>query len=218
MTKLPLTFLLLLFHSISFSSQLHLTNGPEIENVQFTDTLENAERNTSLKYPVTVTMVNGESFKGAVLNSTDSTVTYQTSIGSVTVAKKDILSVRNNSMDSFRSETTSTPDRQVNRITVKEYNSLPLLVLSAAGVAGAIIWFKDSSDDSNAADALNQLGFTNLSDQASTKSTHELLYGFGASLVALVSFVVAITPTEHYIDQPVTIIPTTNGIRLAVHF
>ena len=88
MTKLPLTFLLLLFHSISFSSQLHLTNGPEIENVQFTDTLENAERNTSLKYPVTVTMVNGESFKGAVLNSTDSTVTYQTSIGSVTVSKK----------------------------------------------------------------------------------------------------------------------------------
>ena len=51
------------------------------------------KRTTPIKYPLTITMVNGESFNGALLNSTDSTIAYQTSIGIVTVIKKDVLSV-----------------------------------------------------------------------------------------------------------------------------
>ena len=95
---------------------------------------------------------------------------------------------------------------------------MPLLIFTAAGVTGAIIWFKDSSDDSNAADAFNQLGLKALGDQASTKSNNELLYGIGASVASLVFLAIAVTPTERYIDQPVTIVPTANGIRLAVQF
>jgi len=173
---------------------------------------------TPLKYPLTVTMVNGESFKGSLLNSTDSTITYQTSIGIITVTKKDVLSVSSIQKGPIRQAPRGNSERHINKITVKEYNSLPLLIFTAAGVTGAIIWFKDSSDDSNAADALNQLGFKTLADQASTKSSNELLYGIGASVAAVIFLAIAVTPTERDIDQPVTIIPTENGIRLAVQF
>jgi len=176
------------------------------------------KRITPSKYPFTVTMVNGESFKAALLNSTDSTITYQTSIGIVTVAKKDVLSVSNITQGPIRQAPGSNSERHINKITIKEYNSLPLLIFTAAGVAGAIVWFKDSSDDSKAADALNQLGFKALADEASTKSSNELLYGIGASAAAVIFLAIAVTPTERYIDQPVTIIPTENGIRLAVKF
>ena len=176
------------------------------------------KRFTPLKYPLVVTMVNGESFKGALLSSTDSTATYQTSVGSVTVMKKDVLSVSNAPRDSFRPTPKADSERHIGRITVKEYNSLPLLIFTAAGVAGAIVWFKESSDDSNASDAFKQLGLNTLADQASTQSSNELLYGIGASVVAVVFLMIAVTPTERYIDQPVTIIPTAKGIRLAVQF
>lgn len=54
------------------------------------------------KNPFMITMVNGESFKGELLSSNDSTITYGTSVGSVTVTKANILSVHGIPRDSIR--------------------------------------------------------------------------------------------------------------------
>jgi hypothetical protein len=57
-----------------------------------------------------VAMLNGESFNGLLISSTDSTVTYQTAIDSITVFKKNIMTVLNTSLDdkSIKSIYTST--------------------------------------------------------------------------------------------------------------
>jgi hypothetical protein len=163
-------------------------------------------------------MLNGESFQGEFLSSTDSTVTYQTSAGSIIVIKKDILTVRKISKDFFYQSPASNPERRSNKILIKEYNSLPLLILPVAGVVGAILWFGDAKDYSDAADILNGFGLKNAADEASTKSNEKLLLGIGASVLSLIFLVVAVTPSEHYIDQPVAFIPTANGIRVVVQF
>jgi hypothetical protein len=167
---------------------------------------------------VIVSMLNGESFQGEFLSSTDSTVTYQTSAGSIIVIKKDILTVRKISKDFFYQSPASNPERRSNKILIKEYNSLPLLILPVAGVVGAILWFGDAKDYSDAADILNGFGLKNAADEASTKSNEKLLLGIGASVLSLIFLVVAVTPSEHYIDQPVAFIPTANGIRVVVQF
>jgi hypothetical protein len=176
------------------------------------------KRTTPSKYPLAITMVNGESFNGALLSSTDSTVTYQTSVGIVTVVKKDVLSITSNPKGPIRQSPSRNSERRVNTITVKEYNSLPLLIFTAAGVTGAILWFKDASDYSSASNAFTALGLTAAAADANTKSNTDIYLGVGASIASLAFLLIAVTPTEQYINQPVTIIPTSNGIRLAVQF
>jgi hypothetical protein len=50
-------------------------------------------------YTYKVTTANGESFDGRLISSTDSTETYQTNIGSLTLLKKNIKDVSSNSLD-----------------------------------------------------------------------------------------------------------------------
>ena len=52
-----------------------------------------------LKNTLKVTTVNGESFDGKLISSTDSTATYQTNIGNLTLLKRDIKNVYSNSSD-----------------------------------------------------------------------------------------------------------------------
>ena len=91
---------------------------------------------TPSKYPLTVTMVNGESFKGALASSTDTTVTYKTSVGTVTVEKKNILSVSSSENEPNRD--MPVPNRangQSQQPTVIEKDSAPagLIVLASVG-------------------------------------------------------------------------------------
>lgn len=69
------------------------------------------KRITPSKYPLMVTMVNGESFYGALLSSTDSTVTYQASVGIVTVVKKDVLSITSKPKGPIRQSPNSNSER-----------------------------------------------------------------------------------------------------------
>ena len=94
------------------------------------------KRTTPLKYPLMVTMVNGESFKGALASSTDTTVTYKTSLGSVTVEKKNILSVSSAANDSYSQMPVSNrTNEQSQQPTVIEKDSAPagLIVLASVG-------------------------------------------------------------------------------------
>jgi hypothetical protein len=178
---------------------------------------QQANQNSSLKNLVLVTLLDGESVQGEFISSTDSTATYQTKIGSVSIKKNNILSIKPLSNDIF-SQVPKADSRRTNKILIKEYNSLPLLILTVAGGAWAVSLFGDAKDYSNAEDVFNRLGLKSLADEAADKYSEKLLTGIGVSVVSLLFFVLAITPTEKYIEQPVVVIPTSNGARIVVNF
>jgi hypothetical protein len=167
---------------------------------------------------VTVSMFNGETFQGEFLSSSDSSVTYRTNIGTVTVKKNDILSTRNSLQGSTSQIFAMNPNSHTKRIVIKEYKSLPLLLFTIAGGVWAYSLFSDAKDYSNAEDVFNAFGSQSLANEAATKCSEKLWTGIGVSILSLVFFAFAITPSESYIEQPVTVIPTSNGLRVIVQF
>jgi hypothetical protein len=161
---------------------------------------------------VLVKLLDGRNIEGVYLSSTESTATYRTSNDTVVLSKSLILSAQ------LISNTQSSKKVSPKMVPVKEYDRLPLLILTVAGGVGAAFLFKDASDYSDAADALRSLRLTKLADEAESTSSERLWFGIGASVVSIVFLVLAVTPTTHYIEQPVTIIPTSNGVRLAIRF
>jgi hypothetical protein len=167
---------------------------------------------------VTVSMLNGDSFQGEFLSSSDSSATYKTSIGTITVKKNNILSARNSIQGSTSQMSDINTNRRTKRIAVQKYTSLPLLIFTVAGGAWAVSLFGDAKDYSNAEELFNNLGLKNLANEASTKYSEKFWTGIGVSIVSIVFFVLAITPSESYIEQPVTVIPTSNGMSVIVQF
>ncbi len=164
----------------------------------------------------TIRTVTGNSFLGKFVQATDSTVTYSTDSGSIVLLKSNILSV-----ERFQHPNSSIVKKQpheTRNILIKEYDNLPLLIITVAGGAWAVSLFSDAKDYSDAADAFAILGLNKLAKEAHDKYDTKLLTGIGVSIVAVIFFVWAITPTEKYIEQPISIIPTSDGIRVAVHF
>jgi hypothetical protein len=178
---------------------------------------QQADQNSSLKNLVVVSLLNGESFQGEFISSTDSTATYQTKIGSVSIKKNDILSIKPLS-NNVSTQVPKAEPLRTNKVLVKEYKNLPLLIITVGAGAWAVSLFGDASDYSKAADAFNILGLHNLADEANSESSTKLWEGIGLSAVAIAFLIWAVIPTETYIDQPVSIIPTSNGVRVAVHF
>jgi len=168
------------------------------------------------KKMILVKLMNGESFEGEFISSNDSTATYQSSLGFITIRKSMILSLQ--PIKGLFSPKTMEPSSNTKRVLVTEYNNLPLLILTIAGGAWAVSLFNDAKDYSNAADLLNRLGPKNAADEADSKYRTKLWTGFVVSLGSVIFFVLAVTPTENYIEQPITVIPTSNGIRVTVHF
>ena len=170
----------------------------------------------SITKSVLVRLLNGETFEGEFISSDDSTATYKTNLGTLTIKKSMILSAQ--SISTLPASETSGSSSKTKTVLVSEYNSLPLLLLTIGGGAWAVSLFSDASDYSKAADAFNHLGLKSSADDANCNYNTKLWTGIGVSLVSVVFFVLAVTPTETYIEQPVTVIPTSNGIRVVVHF
>jgi hypothetical protein len=173
------------------------------------DSSSQITRSKPSKNLLLIKLLNGRSIEGEYLSSTDSSVTYRTRDGAIALKKSIILSVQ---------EISNTPTIPTRTVLVKEYNDMPFLLFTIAGGIWAVTLFNDAGDYSDAADAFSSLRLNSLAEEARSKSSEKTWTGIGASVASLIFLIIAVTPTEHYIEQPVTIIPTSNGVKLAIRF
>ena len=156
-----------------------------------------------------VKLLNGEVFEGELISANDSTATYQSNLGLVTIFKTMILSIQ--PINGLSSSNTK-------KILVTEYDNTALIIPAIAGAVWAVTLFSDAKYHRNAANQLNSLGLGGAAKSENDKYGEKLFTGIVVSLASVVFFGLAITPTESYLEQPVTVIPTSNGVRVAVHF
>jgi hypothetical protein len=168
---------------------------------------------------VIVRTLTGESIQAEFVSTTDTTATYLTSSGKMTLRKDMILSVQK-LLNSPMNESVTSTRRLPNKIAIKEYKALPALIFTIAGGVWSFTLFKDAKDYHDAATALNSLGSAGKSaaDAANNKGDQKFNLGLGASVVSAIFFFIAIHPTVTYIEQPVTVVPSSDGIQLVIHF
>lgn len=225
---------MLLIQSISFCQNVYLKDGSVLRSALVMDTLDNRvnifSQNGYLRISLNeilrvgpsqiciVTLYDGKSIKGDFISSTDSSVSYETDYGRLVVDKKNIYSIKNISDRNPAAIPDADRYRQINRSVTTEYRDLPWLIVTVGAAVGAGLWFNDAKNYSNASDVFNKLNLNVAANEARNKSDEKILYGIGASVIAIVSFIVAVEPTETYSDQQITMIPTQNGLRMVVHF
>lgn len=155
-----------------------------------------------------VTLYDGKSIRGDFITSTDSSVIYETEHGRVVIDKKNIFSITNISETKMPTIRDDSRNRQIDESVSTNYESLPLLIITIAAGVFAGICFNDAINYSNTADFLSKLELTDAANEAHRKSDENWVLGMGASVVAIISFLVAVEPTESYKEQQLSVVPT----------
>lgn len=150
-----------------------------------------------------VILKNGDIITGVILEQSIEKVTIKTEYITMTINTNDIKSIKYDIENMGRNNDNLFEDKNKDHtmITVKKYNKLPLLSLTAASGIFAYIQFDKSNKLSKEADAYKILGLTDLEKKSMQKSEDHTVYGILSSLISVVSFVISITP--EYEEVPV---------------
>ena len=176
---------------------------------------------------VQLTTVRGDTFWGAFIKSDDSTVTYLTKDGQLTLKKTEILSLTKKSIMA-RSDNQNTHKPKTTKIEIKEYKQLPLLIFVVAGGVWSYDLIKKSNDLSDAVivyDKLIAIATGSLKQQleqqkesAKQESDQKLLQGIAIGSLSFIIFVISVQPTIDIIEQPISVVPTNHGVSLCIRF
>ncbi len=204
-------FLLILIAKIDF---LPFDSSQNTRLINLDDQLLQENNNS---FDIQVMTVQGDVFWCSFVESTDSTVTYAIKEGNITLRKIDILSAVKKTT-SLTKGLNAPRKTSTNKMEIKEYEALPLLIFAIGGGVWSYTLFKKSSELRDASNIFELLKLTALQNEAQKQSGEKQLLGIVAGIVSAVLFFVAINPTTRTIEQPVTIFPTNNGLSLCIRF
>ena len=162
---------------------------------------------------LTVRTLTGDRFEGTFRTSDSATVTYTTKDGYRIVNRAHILSVEQaiTRADSRKSSPTKL-------VTVREYENLWVAVPAIAGAIWSFTSFSKASDLRDGIDAAKALGLGAYTGQAETEASEKETIGVLTAIGSLALFIVAFDATETTIEQPVSLVPTSNGVTLSLRF
>ena len=164
-------------------------------------------------FDIQVATLRGDTFRAAFVKSSDSSVTYLTKQGQMTLKKAEILSatkIRKEKSDVYKSKTT--------KVEIKEYDKLPLLIFAIGGGVWTYDLISKSNDLSNAADVFGKLNMQDAKLKAQQDSDQKLIEGLAVGTVSLIIFIVSVQPTTNVVEQPISVIMTNDGIKLCLRF
>ena len=152
-----------------------------------------------------IVLNNGDVITGVIVTQSSEILTIKTEYTTITLNSGDIKSIIYDSKNLDNKQRQQIfpeqKDDSYKTITVKKYNKLPLLSITAASGILAYIQFDKSNERSKEADAYKILGLTDLERKAMEKSEDHQVFGILSTLVAITSLVFSVTPD--YEDVPV---------------
>jgi hypothetical protein len=161
-----------------------------------------------------IKLLTGETINGRYLSSTDSTVTYQTEKDYITINRSLILSVSKIN----KNVTNGTTNKFKNKMVIKEYKDLSLLIFTLGGGIGAYALFKKASDCEDAATAFKLLNFTDGANKAFSEAKEYRTWGIIVTGISVISFYFATRPTEIEVSKNFSLIPQGNRITLTYKY
>ena len=159
---------------------------------------------------VLIQTVTGDRFEGRFVSSDDISVTYSTPDSSRTINRNHILSVSR--LDDSTPPSAQRNPKQVHR--VKEYSNLGWAVPAIIGGIATYAFISSASEKRDAIDALNALNLGYLTGDLEKEAAEKELFAGLVGVASLVCLIVAFTPTEVLIEQPISLRPTGSGIRI----